>query len=58
MPLYYLFLLAIVAAVTCADYYWYGYDYWYIQGSGMLAMVILTLCVFGCGRVRHTKKEK
>ena len=58
MPLYYLFLLAIVAGVTCADYYWYGYEYWYIQGSGMLFMVFITLCVFGCGRVRQTKREK
>jgi len=30
MPFFYLFLMAIVAGVTSADYFLYEYDFWYI----------------------------
>lgn len=30
MPFFYLFLLVVVAGVTCADYFLYEYDFWYI----------------------------
>lgn len=30
MPLFYVFLVAIIAGVTCADKFLYGYDFWYI----------------------------
>ena len=57
MPWLYLFLAAIAAGVTTADKLLYDYDYWYIQGAAMLVMVIITACVFGCGRVKGRKRE-
>lgn len=57
MPFFYLFLGVIIAGVTCADKYLYGYDYWYIQGASMAVMTLITAFVFGCGRVRTSKRE-
>lgn len=57
MPFFYLFLLAIIAGVTLADKYYYKYSFWYVQGASMAAMVVITLAVFGCGRVRQSKRE-
>ena len=56
-PLFYLFLLLIVAGETCADYFYYGYDMWYVQGGAMLFLVFLSSLFFGCGRSRITKRE-
>ena len=47
MPFFYLFLLTVVAGVTCADYFLYEYEFWYIQGSSMFLIVLITACVFG-----------
>ena len=57
MPFYYIFLFGIAAVVMLADRYLYEYKFWYIQGSAMAAMVIITICVFGCDRVRVSKRE-
>lgn len=57
MPFYYIFLLGIAAVVMLADKYLYEYEYWYIQGIAMFLMVGITALVFGCGRVRTTKRE-
>ena len=42
-PLFYLFLLAIVAAEYVADQFYYGYANWWMQGTFMLLIVIVTL---------------
>lgn len=57
MPFFYLLLLLIVGGETCADYFYYGYDMWYVQGGAMLFIVLITSIVFGCGRARITKRE-
>ena len=57
MPLFYFFLLVVTGVVTAADYYLYEYAFWYAQGSAMLLMVVITALMFGCGRVRYTKRE-
>ena len=57
-PLFYFFLLVVAVSVTCADKFLYEYDNWYIQGSAMLVMVLITFFVFGCGRFRLTKRQK
>ena len=57
MPFFYIFLVCVTAGVTCADYYLYEYDFWYIQGSAMALIVLITMLVFGFGRVRMGKIE-
>ena len=57
MPFFYIFLVCVTVGVTCADYYLYEYDYWYIQGSAMLLIVGITMLAFGFGRVRMGKIE-
>ena len=57
MPFYYVFLFGIVGVIFMADKYLYEYKFWYIQGSAMALMVIIAACVFGCDRVRVSKRE-
>lgn len=56
-PLFYLFLLGIVALETYCDKYLYGYESWYAQGAAMLVMVLISMIVFGCGRIKTSKRE-
>ena len=57
MPFYYIFLFGIVGVVTLADYYLYEYKFWYIQGVAMAVMVLTAMLVFGCDRLRISKRE-
>lgn len=57
MPFFYVVLLVICAGVGLLDYYVNEYEYWYIQGSMMLFMLLFTMLIFGCGRVRFSKRE-
>lgn len=57
MPFYYTFLMGIAACVTMADFYLYEYKFWWFQGAAMALMVCITMCVFGCDRVRTSKRE-
>ena len=56
-PLFYLFLLGIVALETYCDKYLYGYESWYAQGAAMFVMVLISMIVFGCGRIKTSKRE-
>lgn len=58
MPFYYIFLFGIAGVVLFADKYLYDYKFWYIQGIAMALMVVITMVVFGCDRVRTSKREK
>ena len=57
MPFYYMFLFGIAGVVLMADHYLYEYKYWYIQGVFMILMVIVCALVFGCDRIRTSKRE-
>ena len=57
MPFYYIFLFGIVGVVTTADKYLYEYKFWYIQGIAMAVMVLIAMLVFGCDRLRVSKRE-
>lgn len=57
MPMYYVFLFGIAGVVMFADYYLYEYKYWYIQGITMAVMVIIAALVFGCDRIRQSKRD-
>ena len=57
MPFYYIFLFGIAAVVLMADKYLYEYKFWYIQGIAMTIMIIIAMAVFGCDRLRVSKRE-
>ena len=48
----------IVAAEYVADYKYYGYEHWWMQGTFMLVLVLITLGVFGCESLRSSRREK
>lgn len=56
-PFFYLFLLAVCGLEAWCDHYLYGYKQWYAQGVVMFVMVLISLIVFGCGRLRVSKRE-
>ena len=57
MPFFYVWLLVVAAAVTCADYFLYHYKYWYAQGTSMGLIVLLTFAIFGCAPRREERKN-
>ena len=56
-PIFYTFLLCIVAGQFLADYFYYKQECWYAQGSAMAAIWLLTVIIFRCGRSRASRTE-
>jgi len=56
-PFFYLFLLGIIGLEVYCDKYLYGYETWYAQGAAMFVMVLISMIVFGCGRIKTSKRE-
>lgn len=57
-PIFYLFLLCIVAAEYIADQFYYSYENWWMQGTFMLLVVMITLGIFGCESLRNSRRER
>ena len=57
MPFYYIFLFGIIGVVMMADKYLYEYKFWFVQGCSMAIMVLIAMLVFGCDRLRVSKRE-
>ena len=57
-PAFYMFLLIVVFGQYCADYLYYDYLQWYIQGTAMLVIWLITVAIFKCGRMRSTRREE